>query len=191
MTLFASSLVTNNFFTISQAGTRVAVLEYSNVPSTWWKLSQTTSSSSVQTSIRNLQLLNQARDLYSTLLLLRTEVFATVNGGRANASNVALLIIDGEPNVNVANTINEAVTTRKTNIRLLVVGITSAVSSGTIQFLSSPPQTLGVTYWLANNYFDLGLLTAQVASAACTRLAGITVVITYFFSVHFVLHIIH
>lgn len=170
---FAQSLVAKNQFTVAQSATRVAIIEYSNGTNSpfWYRMENFNDNLVVQSSIGSLSLINGGRDLTTALLLLRTEVFASVNGGRSNASNVAVLIMSGEPDTGTATLFSEALAVSQSNIRLLVVGTANATNS-TVQALSSPPKISGVTFWVVPSIFDLGRITQTLVTAACSRVAG-------------------
>lgn len=81
-------------------------------------------------------------DTTGGLNLMRTDVFS-VNGDRANVSNVAIIITDGKPTN--TSTVQAAIdSVHNSGITTLVVGVTDQVDEATLKQLSSPPQQVYV-----------------------------------------------
>jgi len=62
------------------------------------------------------------------LRLMRTEIFNSANGDRADVPNVAILITDGEPTLEVADLDEEVARIKNNGVRIVGVGVTTAVS---------------------------------------------------------------
>ena len=89
-------------------------------------------------AITNLPYRGGQTDTTDGLSYMRTQVFGT-SGDRSNFPNVAVVITDGNPNVNVDQLTNEIQNVQNAGIKVYVVGVTSTVSEPTLQQISSSP----------------------------------------------------
>ena len=92
-------------------------------------LTNFTSQISLLTEITNIQYLGGDTNTTGGLRLMRTEVFNSANGDRSDVRNVAVLITDGIPNLEVELLPGEVATIRSLGIRTIGVGVSNKVSS--------------------------------------------------------------
>lgn len=94
----------------------------------------------------------------SGLELLRNQLFNPSNGDRPNAPNIAIIITDGKSNVNVENTIPEAMKARADGIYIIVSTVGASRNLLEIRGLVSDPVDRNVVsvdrYQELNNLVD-------------------------------------
>lgn len=93
-------------------------------------------------------------------------MFTSANGMRTNASNWAMVVMDGQ-SVNSANAASQAAITRVSSqiVKLFAVGVTSAVSYSELASLASSP-----SYVYRFNYTDL--ISGFAEQFICTNLVN-------------------
>jgi len=91
-------------------------------------LTNYTDVSSLVTAIRNIAYIGGNTNTTGGLRLARTEIFNTANGDRPDVPNVAILITDGNPTLDVSQLPDEVLRYRSRDIRIIGVGVTSKVS---------------------------------------------------------------
>jgi len=106
-----------------------ALLGQGNEATLNFYLTNFTSQISLLTEITNIQYLGGDTNTTGGLRLMRTEVFNSANGDRSDVRNVAVLITDGIPNLEVELLPGEVATIRSLGIRTIGVGVSNKVSS--------------------------------------------------------------
>lgn len=122
---------------------RMALVVFSNKATVRFHLDTFTSHDDL---IQNLSATPYAYGRTNTaaaLRLLRTEIFKERNGDRPDIPNVAILVTDGESNINNGSTIPEANLVRQQGIRLYAIGIG----------LTATAELDGIAGSVSNRYF--------------------------------------
>jgi len=91
-------------------------------------LTNYTEVSSLVDAVRGIRYLGGNTNTTGGLRLTRTEIFNTANGDRRRVPNVIVLITDGNPTREVAELPGEVRRIKDAGIRIVVVGVTNAVS---------------------------------------------------------------
>ena len=91
-------------------------------------LSNFTDKQSLVDAVRNIPYCGHNTNMTGGLRLTRLEIFNATNGDRSNASNVIVLITDGNPTREVQSLHDEVRRIKRLNIRIVGVGITDSVS---------------------------------------------------------------
>lgn len=156
---------------IGENQVRVGVVKYSKQAINEIFLNRYYDKSSLQTAILNLKYIGGTTNTAEGIELMRTEQFTLGNGDRPNVPNVAVVITDGEANERIDDTETEARMAHSNGIKIYALGITNAVTESTLRQISSPPQQLGVTYFITTDFNQLQntliTITTSVCSAAC------------------------
>ena len=79
-------------------------------------------------AVRNIRYGDGHTNTTGALRLMRTEIFNSANGDRADVPNVAILITDGEPTREVDQLDEEVARIKNSGVRIVGVGVTNAVS---------------------------------------------------------------
>ena len=79
-------------------------------------------------AVRNIPYIGGDTNTTGALRLMRTEIFNATNGDRADVPNVAILITDGDPTREVDQLNDEVSRIKNSGVRIIGVGVTSAVS---------------------------------------------------------------
>ncbi len=87
-------------------------------------------------------------------------------GNRPEVKDVAFVITDGLPTLNIDRTEEEARRAQDAGIQMFAVGITDNVDENTLSYLSSPPRGQGVSYFIST---DFSSLRRQVLSRLLTE----------------------
>jgi len=117
-----------------------ACLRQGNNATVNFHLNNFTDLSALQNAIRNIPYLGGTTNTTGGLRLMRKECFNGTNGDRYYASNVAILITDGNPNRELHLLPGEVATIRSLNIRVIAVAVTNAVTVAVSR--SGPFQTV-------------------------------------------------
>jgi len=91
-------------------------------------LTNYTEVSSLVDAVRGIQYFGGNTNTTGGLRLTRTEIFNTANGDRRRVPNVIVLITDGNPTREVDELPDEVLRIKGAGIRIVVVGVTNAVS---------------------------------------------------------------
>ena len=106
----------------------LVLLHQGNAATLNFYLNNFTDVASLQNAIRNIRYLGGWTNTTGALRLMRTEIFNHANGDRSNVPNVAILITDGVPNIDVHLLAGEVATIKSRDIRIVGVGVTNQVS---------------------------------------------------------------
>jgi len=83
-------------------------------------------------AVRNIPYGGGNTNTTGALRLMRTEIFNAIKGDRADVPNVAILISDGVPNREIDQLGAEVSHVKNSGIRIIGVGVTTAVSECTL-----------------------------------------------------------
>ena len=90
--------------------------------------------------------------------MLRQNGFTQASGDRDFARNIALIVTDGNSNINPEETIPEAIETRVNNVLLMTVAVGKTfVNQLEIEGIASEPSTLNI-FQVRNDCFQKGRL---------------------------------
>ena len=150
---------------LPEQGTQVGVVVFSRIAELRIRLNDYHNREMLLHAVR--QLSYPRSDTYTAggLSVARTHLFYEHYGDRDNASNVAVLITDGESTIDTENTIPNAQGLHRDGIRVICVGIGDGISEEEIRAISSPPHEKDVDYFLRKTfYFPESFVTTLVES---------------------------
>ena len=97
----------------------------------------------------------------------RTGIFGQT-GDRPDATNMAVVITDGIPTRNQAETLPEATNLQNSNVKTIAVGITNFIDVNTLESFSSPPRRENQEYFSSPDFAGLdGILDILLSNTAC------------------------
>ncbi len=101
------------------------------------------------------------------LAFMSDQQFASPRDERPDVQDICIVVTDGRSNVMPDNTVPNAVRAQAQGIRMYVIGITNDVDEDELRQMSSSPQLLGQTYFLAPDFEDLVGLVDSVTRETC------------------------
>lgn len=150
-------------FPIAQDATRVSVIKFSDGASVEFFLDQFSTSSEVSAAIDRISHTGGETNLPAALELLRVDVLDPRRGDRQNIKNIAIVITDGQTNVNEDRLETEIQMAKDANIEIFAIGITEDIKEEQLNLIASnPDQTFRAT--------DFGVLDnilSDVIARAC------------------------
>jgi collagen type VI alpha len=144
--------------------TLVGALRFNDSTQELFSLNTYNTRQDIMYAIQKLVFYGGRTNISGALATLATRAFNVANGDRSDAPNVALIITDGGANVDVANTVGNAITVRQQGINVFVLSIGSDPNVYGLWSLVYEQTQWNVIY--ANSYSDLpGLLNLQLNAA--------------------------
>ena len=98
------------------------------------------------------------------------DLFNNTNGDRPGATNIGIVITDGESNVDAHLTIPEADNARLSNIKMFAIGIGDSISIDELRGIGDKPSDHFV--FEAANFDALTAIREEVVVAACKAATG-------------------
>ncbi len=105
------------------------------------------------------------------LQTLRTQVFNSARGDRFDAPNIAIIITDGNSNINAQDTIPQAIKARVDGMHIIVSTIENNVNNLEIKGMASEPNLKNI--FNAQRYSDLPNLVNSITQATCDSMYNI------------------
>lgn len=87
------------------------------------------------------------------------------NGGRDTAKHIAIVLTDGNSNINADDTIQKAIDSRASGIHIIVIGIGDQLNSIEMNGIASDPTP--ETVFFATSYRDLPEIVDELVNAVC------------------------
>ena len=99
------------------------------------------------------------------LRMMRSQMFSRASGDRSDVPNFAIVITDGQSNINKRNTIPEAVESRIEGVHVMAVTVLPDDPSLEIKGIASDPDSYNM--FNVNKFSDLGTMTDRLIDAMC------------------------
>ena len=122
-------------------------------------------------TVRNTRLIGQEANLAGALRIMHYEVFTEANGDRVGVRNVAVILMDGTPTLEVGNELRAAQAAQADHLIMYTIGITGQIDVNLVRDLSSAPKVQGQQYFLPINFLAL---QQQVTPSLLVSLLGST-----------------
>ena len=156
-----------NYFNIGYDETRVAAVTFGNHGLIRFYLSNYTSKLDIENAIRPIEAGNGQTNTWEGLRKMRIDIFNTDNGDRLLVPNVAIVITDGQSNINDWLTADEAERAQYKGIRMFAVGITNDVNEQELKDISSYPHQLGRNYRMTPDFTSLNTVIESLQKETC------------------------
>ena len=154
-------------FPIGEHGARIGVVSFSNSAQLEFPLNRFDRKEQIKDAVRRIPYYNAWTNTAAALTVARTECFRPMSGDRPQAKNIAIIITDGIPTLNVYAVDREAEALRSLGVTLLAVGITNDVNTDTLRTLSSPPQQEGVNFFTSPDFQSLDGVLQDLVPQTC------------------------
>lgn len=145
--------------------TRVAAIRFSNDATVMFHLDTYNTSLDVGRALRSIQIIASTTNTAGALRLMMTDVLTPRWGDRPDVHNVAILITDGQSNVNEWDTIPAAQAARSAGVRLFVIGVTGEINVAELEAMSSLP--LADHFFNRTSYALVPTLVSQLIWSVC------------------------
>ena len=154
-------------FSISERDTHIGVVVFSTDAVFRIPLTQYYDKRELQNQVKQLSYIGGFTNTADALRVTREQCFSTSNGNRASAQDLAIIVTDGVPTLNVGRTEPEAMELKRSNVEVIAVGITNNVDANTLRMLSSSPQERNKNYFEAPEFTQLGDILDTIILQAC------------------------
>jgi Mg-chelatase subunit ChlD len=144
---------------------RVGVLTYSDGPRIRFNLNTYQNKEDVLQAIENIEWTQGKTNTADALRRMRIEMFNTANGDRLDVPNFAVVITDGESNVNDEKTIPEAIEARIDGIHVIAVVVGNGHQSLEIKGIASDPDEENILN--VNRFSLLNTIETRLVQAVC------------------------
>lgn len=154
-------------FTIGQDAVRVGLVEYSENARNIFFLNQYYDIASLTSAIRNTPYLGSYTNTSGGIRVMHQEQFVLGRGDRPDVDNIAIVVTDGESNLDQTRTVLDAQAAQAAGIQMFSIGITSAVNLQELQSISSPPQQMNRNWFQSEDFNTLTAVMQQVLTPIC------------------------
>ena len=151
-------------FPVSPDQTRIGIVKFSTSANVEFALDRYTTNAQVAGAINNLIHTGGETNIPAALALMRTAVFNS-RGDRRDVKNIAIVITDGQANINPERVTVEAQNARDDDIEIFSIGITQDVILEELQTIASDPDRDHV--FQATDFKTLETILADVIRRAC------------------------
>lgn len=149
---------------IDSGNTRVGMVVYSTSVSIEFHLNQYTTKSDVFRAIDKIQYAFGNTYTAGGIRTMRTEMFTSIHGDRPTVPNIAVVITDGQANVQATRTIPEAEAAKDDGIEMYAIGI-SLLETEELKGIASRP--LDDHLYTVEDFEELSGLMAKIFQAVC------------------------
>lgn len=151
---------------VHQDRTRVGLIYWSDNAHMLFTLDQYTNRENAMQAVMRTPFLGEKTNTASALEMLYKQGFTVANGDRINANNIAIVITDGNSNINPKMTPKDAIEARTAGIHLMVVAVGSTfVNYGELEAIASTPTDLNILN--VDHYEDLNTIKDQLVLSTC------------------------
>ena len=120
--------------------------------------------------VRDVRWLDQSTNTSGALRLMHRDMFVEVKGDRKDAPNLAIIITDGEPTVDIIQTSPEIKAAKQKGIVILAIGIGNNVKNETIDEIATDPDEEHAYH--VSNFAALKGIETKIESALCDIKVG-------------------
>ena len=163
---------------------RIGVITFSDSVNIEFNLGENLEEKETISAVRRINYLSGGTNTASALRILSDVMFRPENGGRMNASHVALVITDGESH-DINATAAASKRARDQGIRILTIGVGPNVDEEELKLIASDPDDHHV--FKVTSYRTL----QQIADAMVERTCEGKLIIRAISTVYYILHHVH
>ena len=124
---------------IGPQDTRVSLIYFSHEAFVLFYLDTYNNYEDIRNAIETLDIIGSKTNTSGALKLMNDYVFTPTHGDRPDIHNVAILMTDGQSNVDESQTLPEATRAKQLGVRMFVVGLTDQINSAELIGMSSKP----------------------------------------------------
>jgi len=153
---------TNNLISrlnIGPSATQVAVVVFGNDAAVQLHLNLYQSADPLSAAIRRIVYTGGSTNLNDALFLVWSDIYAPGNGLRSDANRIAVIVTDGEDNVNADLTMSNATRCKDRGIRLIAVAVGSDINKPRLMSIASN----SYDYYPVTAYSELATIVGALA----------------------------
>ena len=144
---------------------RIGVISYADDAIFRFSLDQYSSKKDILTAIDRLPYTGGKTNTADALEMLTTDMFTSGNGDRDDVDNVAIIVSDGQSNVNPENTIPQAIRARVNGIHLAVATMENNPNNLELKGIASDPDEENI--FNVRRYSQMGDMVDSIVGITC------------------------
>jgi collagen type VI alpha len=150
---------------VSMDDTRIAAVSYSDNYVHQFFLNRYSTKQDIQLALRRIQFIGGRTNTASGIEYMKDQIFTAANGDRADAPNFAIVLSDGNSNINQQNTIPMAVQSRNKDITMIAFAVGTDVNLFELRNIASEPYNQ--TIFNVMSSVDLPKIVTPIVKAVC------------------------
>jgi collagen type VI alpha len=150
---------------VSLDDTRIAAVSYSDSYAPQFNLNTYSTKQDVQLALRRIPFIGNRTNTASGLQYMKDQIFTAANGDRPDAKNFAIILSDGNSNINQPNTIPTAVQCRNQDITMIAFAVGTDVNLFELRNIASEPYTNTIFNVMTST--DLPKIILPIVKAVC------------------------
>ena len=150
---------------IASDRTRVGALSWSDNERLNFNLNKYTHKQDVRQALGYIQFMAGKTHTASALRRMHTSMFKQTNGDRPDIPSYAIVITDGNSNINKDNTIGEAVEARVSGVHIITVSVGKQLGTFELKSMASQPKDKNM--FQVERFDELDSLVRQMPMAFC------------------------
>jgi len=162
---FISSMVEK--LNINENGVKVGLVIYSAAAQSEFYMSTHNTKAAIVADVKDTPYLGSYTNTSGGLYLMMTDQFTLAHGDRLDVPNIAIVITDGESNLDTEVTVPYATQAHQSGIQIVTIGVTSAVNMNEIEGISSPPHVLNQNYFTIDAFTNLDGIVTSLVDLTC------------------------
>ena len=131
---------------IGKNETRIGLIKFSHIAEIVFYMDKYDDVDELAENILNIEIIGSETNTSGALRLMNDQAFTPQHGDRPDIHNVAIIMTDGQSNVNESGTVPEAIRSKNMSVRMFVVGLTNNTNTKELKAMSSFP--------LKNHFFN-------------------------------------
>lgn len=150
---------------VSPMDAQIAAVSYSNDFAPQFFLNRYTTKQDVQLALRRIPFIGNRTNTASGIQYMKDQIFTAANGDRSDAPNFAIVLSDGNSNVDQTNTIPMAVQSRNKGITMIAFAVGTDVNLFELRNIASEPYNQ--TIFNVMTSVDLPSIVMPMVKAVC------------------------
>lgn len=150
---------------VSMNDTRIAAVSYSDNYQAQFNLNSYSTKQDVQLALRRIPFIGNRTNTASAIQYMKDVIFTAANGDRADAPNFAIVLSDGNSNINQQDTILRAVQARNAGIRMIAFAVGTDVNLFELRNIASEPYSQTIFNVLSS--VDLPTILMPLVKSVC------------------------
>lgn len=156
---------------VASSATRIGLIKFSHIAMLEFYMDEYTDVDKLVDRISSVDIIGSETNTSGALRLMNDQAFQPQHGDRPDVHNVAIVMTDGQSNVNVSGTVPEAKRAKELGVRMFVIGLTENVNSDELRAMSSHP--IDQHYFTRSSYSlvqsVVSNLVWNVCQGTCTK----------------------
>jgi len=157
-----------NSLTIGINNAQVGFVRFSDIGENMFFLNTYSDKTSVMNAINGVGYFGGYTNTSGGLYIANHDQFTAQRGDRSDAENIAIVIMDGDPNRDESLTVPYAEELRDRGVKVWAIGISDRITTTITKDISSLPQVQGSTYWEVDDFQALSTIESDLVDRTCS-----------------------